>query len=106
MIIRRGAVGTSYHDIMAAAGLVDVAAERYRDWPAYSAEQVLELDPEIIVTRAGVAAGICKYPGMDHIDPCRGKGRIIELPGELLDEPGLAMLEAAEELFVLAYGAR
>jgi iron complex transport system substrate-binding protein len=102
--LQGGTVGTSYHDILVAAGLVDVAATRYRDWPAYSAEQVLELDPELIVTREGFAAGICRYPGMDRITPCRGEGRILELPGELLDEPGLAMLEAAEQLAALAYG--
>jgi len=104
--LQGGTRGTSYHDIMAAAGLVDVAAETYRDWPAYSSEQVLALAPEIIVTREGFAAGICGYPGMDHIGPCRGQGRIVELAGELLDEPGLAMLEAAEELFELVYGAQ
>jgi len=99
-----GTVGTSYHDIMTAAGLHDVAAGRYRDWPAYAPEQVLALAPDIIVTRAGFASGICGYPGMDHVGPCRGQGRIVELDGELLDEPGLAMLEAAEELFRLVYG--
>jgi iron complex transport system substrate-binding protein len=102
--LQGGTSGTSYHDIMTAAGLVDVAAERYRDWPAYAPEQVLALAPDIIVTRAGFAAGLCNYPGMDHVGPCRGQGRIIELDGELLDEPGLAMLDAAEELFALAYG--
>jgi iron complex transport system substrate-binding protein len=102
--LQGGTLGTSYHDIMTAAGLVDVAAARYRDWPAYSSEEVLALVPDLIVTRAGFAAGICSYPGMDHVGPCRGQGRIIELDGELLDEPGLAMLDAAEELFRLAYG--
>jgi iron complex transport system substrate-binding protein len=102
--LQGGTVGTSYHDILTAAGLLDVAAARYRDWPAYSAEQVLELDPQIIVTRQGYAAGICSYPGMDRIAPCRGQGRILELAGELLDEPGLGMLEAAEDLAALAYG--
>jgi iron complex transport system substrate-binding protein len=102
--LQGGTSGTSYHDIMVAAGLVDVAAESYRDWPAYSSEQVLALRPDIIVTREGFGAGICGYPGMDHIEPCRGQGRIVELTGELLDEPGLAMLDAAEELFALAYG--
>jgi iron complex transport system substrate-binding protein len=104
--LQGGTSGTSYHDIMTAAGLVDVAAEHYRAWPAYASEQVLALAPDIIVTRAGFAAGICNYPGMDHVGPCRGQGRIIELDGELLDEPGLAMLDAAEELFALAYGAQ
>jgi iron complex transport system substrate-binding protein len=101
--LQGGTRGTSYHDILVAAGLVDAAAAEYRDWPAYAAEQVLALAPEIIVTREGFADGICKYPGMDHAPPCRGQGRIVELPGELLDEPGLAMLEAAEMLFALVY---
>jgi iron complex transport system substrate-binding protein len=102
--LQGGTRGTSYHDILVAAGLIDVAAESYRDWPAYAAEQVLALAPEIIVTREGFAEGVCKYPGMDHAPPCRGQGRIVALPGELLDEPGLAMLEAAETLFTLVYG--
>ncbi len=41
---------------------------------------------------------------MDGVGPCRGRGRIVELDGELLDEPGLAMLEAAEGLFEAVYG--
>ena len=45
-----GTLGTSYHDVLVAAGLVDVAAGRYRDWPAYTAEDLLALDPEWIVT--------------------------------------------------------
>jgi iron complex transport system substrate-binding protein len=102
--LQGGTVGTAYHDIMVAAGLVDAAAPRYRDWPAYSAEQVLELGPELIVTREGFSDGVCRYPGMDHIAPCQGQGRIIELPSELLDEPGLGMLEAAEELVLRLQG--
>ena len=101
--LQGGTTGTSYHDIMTAAGLADAAAGSYRDWPAYAPEQVLALAPEIIVTRAGFAAGICAFPGMDHVGPCQEPGRIIELDGELLDEPGLAMLEAAEELFSVVY---
>ncbi len=67
--------------------------------------QVLALAPEIIVTREGSAERVCKYPGMVHAPPCHGQGRIVELPGELLDEPGLAMLEAAETLYNLVYSA-
>jgi iron complex transport system substrate-binding protein len=100
-----GTRGTSYHDILVAAGLEDVAARDYRDWPALSAEQVLALAPEIIVTRAGARERVCRYPGMDHLAPCRGEGRIVELPGELLDEAGPSMLDAAELLFALVYGS-
>jgi iron complex transport system substrate-binding protein len=99
-----GTRGTSYHDIMTAAGLEDVAARTYRGWPALSAEQVLALAPEIVVTRSDAADRLCRYPGMDHLPPCRGDGRIIELPGELLDEPGPSMLDAAELLFEIVYG--
>ncbi len=99
-----GTRGTSYHDIMTAAGLDDVAARDHQGWPALSAEEVLALAPEIVVTREGSADRICQYPGMDHLPPCRGEGRLVELPGELLDEPGAAMLDAAEQLFALVYG--
>jgi iron complex transport system substrate-binding protein len=98
-----GTRGTSYHDILTAAGLDDVAARDYRDWPALSAEKVLALAPEIVVTRAGARERVCRYPGMDRLAPCRGEGRIVELPGELLDETGPSMLEAAELLFALVY---
>ena len=101
--LQGGTAGTSYHDILVAAGLVDIAASRYRGWPAYSAEAVLAMAPEIVVTRENHTARICAYPGMDLLPPCRGQGRIVELPGDLLDEPGLAMLEAAEELFARVY---
>jgi iron complex transport system substrate-binding protein len=100
-----GTRGTSYHDIMVAAGLEDVAARDYHGWPALSAEQVLALAPDIVVTRAGAAERVCRYPGMEHLAPCRGEGRIVELPGELLDEPGPSMLDAAELLFALVYGS-
>jgi hypothetical protein len=40
---------------------------------------------------------------MEHLLGCRGEGAIVELPGELLDEPGPAMLDAAERLFSLVY---
>lgn len=101
--LQAGTRGTSYHDILIAAGLRDVADRDYQGWPALSAEQVLALAPEIIVTRAGAADRVCKYPGMEHLLGCRGEGAIVELPGELLDEPGPAMLDAAELLFSLVY---
>src|SRR5690606_12905834 len=39
-----GTKGTSYHDVLVHAGLVDAAAERYVAWPALTSEQILELD--------------------------------------------------------------
>jgi len=105
-----GTVGTSYHDVLTAAGLEDVAARSFRDWPDYSAEQMLALAPELVVTKDGMARALCAYPGLDSLPACRPSTvpvpRIVELPAALLDEPGPVMLDAAETLFDKVYGAR
>ena len=103
--VQGGTAGTALHDILSAGGLVDIAATNYRDWPSYSAEQLLALHPDLIVTKQGMSAAVCAFPGADHLPACREPDRIIELPAELLDEPGPAMLEAAEAIYHLAYGA-
>lgn len=95
-----GTAGTSYHDVLTAAGIRDVAAARYRDWPRYTPEALLELDPELIVTGAGMARALCAHSGLRALRACRpGQGRVIELDGKLLGDPSLAMLDAAELLF-------
>jgi iron complex transport system substrate-binding protein len=99
-----GTVGTSYHDVLVGAGLVDAAAASFRDWPAYSAEQIIALAPQHLVTKIGMAATLCRYPGLDHLPACRVPAGVIELPPGLLDEPGPAMLDAAELLFSKVYG--
>jgi iron complex transport system substrate-binding protein len=104
--VQGGTAGTALHDILTAGGLVDIAAADYRDWPAYSAEQLLALEPDLIVTKQGMAAAVCAFPGADHLLACREPDRIIELPAELLDEPGPAMLEAAEAIYRRVYGSK
>jgi iron complex transport system substrate-binding protein len=98
-----GTRGTSYHDVLEAAGLADVAAGEHRDWPEYTAEQVLRLAPELVVSKEGGAAALCATPGLAALAACRGSGRLIEVPAGLLDEPGPAMLDAAEWIFARAY---
>ena len=71
-----GTRGTSYHDVMSAAGLVDVAAARYHDWPAYTAEDLLALDPEWIVTSAGMGELLCRRPGLERLRACSGAGAL------------------------------
>jgi iron complex transport system substrate-binding protein len=99
-----GTVGTSYHDVLVAGGLIDAAAARYRDWPAYAPEQLLALAPQRIVTKLGMGGPLCHYPGLDRLPACRTPGAVVELPAGLLDEPGPAMLEAAERVFAAVYG--
>jgi iron complex transport system substrate-binding protein len=102
--VQGGTTGTALHDVLTAGGLLDVAAARYRDWPAYSAEQLLDLAPDLIVTKQGMSAAVCAFPGADRLAPCHEPDRIIELPAELLDEPGPALLEAAEAIYRRVYG--
>jgi iron complex transport system substrate-binding protein len=99
-----GSVGTSYHDVLVHAGLVDVAeAAGHRDWQQYSAEQVAAMDPELIVTGASFAEAVCAHPGLEHVRACRVPDHVLALPEGMLADPGPGMLDAAERLFVLAY---
>jgi iron complex transport system substrate-binding protein len=101
-----GARGTSYHDVLEHAGLHDLAAERYEGWPAFDPEQVLAFDPDVLVTKRGMARELCAAPGLSALRACRGEARIIELEAELIDDPGLPMLEAAEELRTRVHGTK
>ena len=71
--LQGGTRGTSYHDILTAAGLIDVAAEQYRDWPAYSAEQVLALSPDTIVTGKASRRGSVNTPAWTMCLPAAGR---------------------------------
>ena len=97
---------TSYHDVLGYAGLRDAAAlAGLHGWPELSAERVLALDPDVLVTRTGMALLLCRHPGLDQLRVCRADGRRVELDGALLDDPGPALLEAAEALHA-AYWVR
>ncbi len=98
-----GARRTSYHDVLTAAGIIDVAADRYEGWPELGAEQVLALDPEMFVTKRGMGAVLCSRPGLELSRPCRG-GRVVEIEGTLIDDPGLAIVETAKVLRALVHG--
>jgi iron complex transport system substrate-binding protein len=100
-----GTRGSSFHDVLTHGGLVDLAAERYRGWPHYTAEQVLQLDPEVIVTRVGMRAMLCRHAALGRLQACAGGGRrVLELPSALLADPGLGMLDAAETVYDGVYG--
>jgi iron complex transport system substrate-binding protein len=99
-----GTRGTSYHDVLTAAGLVDVAAEGgYFDWPQYRPEQIAALNPELVIGKDGMKEAICTQPGLAGLAACR-TGQVITLPGSVLEDPGMGMLDAAEQLFDRVYG--
>ena len=88
-----GTVGTAYHDVLTGAGLVDAAAERFHGWPQYSFEDLLAFDADVIVIDAGQAEVLRRLPGAQRL-----RARVIELPGELLQDPGLLIIDAVERL--------
>ncbi len=100
-----GATGTSYHDVLVAAGIDDVAAGRYHGWPQYRLEEFIALDPEVIVTMRGMGERLRRLPGLAAMRAARSPDGIIQLDGALLTDPGPAMLDAAEALFAAAYPA-
>lgn len=90
---------TSYDDVMHHAGLRNLAAAKYDGWPQYDPEQVLELDPEFIVTRDNMRRSICSQPGLEGLRACeRPELHIIELPAPLISSAGAGMLPAAQKL--------
>ncbi|WP_394845333.1 ABC transporter substrate-binding protein [Pendulispora brunnea] len=98
-----GATGTSYHDVLAFGGLMD-AASSYRDWPDFSSEQILAMDPEVIVTEDEMRPRICEHAGLGGLRACSTLGGIVELDRELTVDPGLGMLEAAQRVRRAVYG--
>jgi ABC-type Fe3+-hydroxamate transport system substrate-binding protein len=103
-----GTRGTSYHDVLTAAGLHDLAADKYRDWPQYDPEQLLSLDPPLIVTEGGMGEQICNHTWLRSLRACtKGETRpyqgIFEISRNLMGSAGLGMLDAALELRELVY---
>lgn len=98
-----GTTGSSFHDILVSAGLLDAAAGRFAEpWPRIGAEAALALDPDLIVTRQGATAELVRIPGFERLRAVQA-GAVVELPVELFDSPGLSMLDAAELLHSKAY---
>lgn len=97
-----GTVGSSYYDVLTAAGLIDVAAEHHTGWPKLSLEEVIALNPEALVLSPGSAAALRALPGVEALRAVTD-GHLLILGDALLEDPGPALLDAAEALFRLAY---
>jgi iron complex transport system substrate-binding protein len=91
--------GTSHHDVLIAAGLRDKAQAAYEDWPRYTPEMMLALDPDVIVTQDGMRQLMCRHPGLSQLRACGPGGKVVEVNGRLLDDPSLTMMDAAEAVY-------
>ncbi len=102
-----GTVGSSYHDVLSYAGIIDVAAGEYERWPNYSVEQLLKLDPPIIVTGTGTGEQLCALSALSRLTACaRERQGIVEIDGKLLSSGGLGIVDAARALRAKVYGPR
>lgn len=91
-----GTRGTSYATMLRLGGVYDLAADAgHVDWPAYTPEQLLTLDPPLIVTQAGMGAAICGHAALASVRACRPGGRVVEVQGQYHSDPGLGLVEAA-----------
>ncbi|MGH2901289.1 MAG: hypothetical protein ACRDMZ_21610, partial [Solirubrobacteraceae bacterium] len=59
--------------------------------------------PDLIVTKPGMPAELCRVPGLDRLRPCHLPGGFAEVEAAILDDPGLPMLDAAEAIFATAH---
>lgn len=91
-----GTVRTSFHDVLRAGGLIDVAAEAgYEGWPAYTSEELLTLNPQWIITNKGREDAFCRHAGFDALDACQAS-QVRGIDTDLMSDPGLGILKAAE----------
>ena len=90
---------TSYADTLRLGGVRDLAAERgFVDWPQYTAEQLLELDPPLIVTLEGMGSVIRGHALLSTLAACGPEGRIVEIDGAFNGDAGLGIVEAAYQI--------
>jgi ABC-type hemin transport system substrate-binding protein len=100
-----GTLGSSYYDVLTAAGLIDAAAigqtieqQGSQAWPRFRVEDVLVMAPDVIVTVRGKGAALCGLSGMDSVKACRDPKGVVELDEGLLNDPGPGMVAAAEAI--------
>jgi len=99
-----GTVGSSFHDVLVAGGVIDVAAEAgFRSWPAFTNEQLLSLDPPWVITNPGTEEALCRHPGLQSLRACK-LGQVRSVDTDLLTDPGLGMMEAARAVRAAVYG--
>jgi len=101
-----GTAGTNYADVLRYGGVRDLAAEAgFTAWPDYEPEQLLALDPPLIVTSDGMADAIREHALLSQLAACGPNGRIVEIDETLLGDPGLGVIEAARRVQRAVHGA-
>ncbi|MEM9380287.1 MAG: ABC transporter substrate-binding protein [Planctomycetota bacterium] len=96
---------TSYADTLFYGGVRDIAAERgFAEWPQYSAEELLGLDPPLIVTLRGMGEVLRSHAVLSRLRACGPSGRIVEIDGAYNADVGLGIVDAAQAVQDLVHG--
>lgn len=94
-----GTANTSYADLLRLAGVKDLAEDRgFVGWPRFSAEQLIQLDPPLIVMPSGRAEHVCSHALLKDLSACSTPGGIIEMPRKNHSDAGLGLVDAAHDL--------
>lgn len=102
-----GVKGSSYHDVIRFAGLHDITDEHtWRTaWPQLSIEQLLQMNPDYIITPSGRSAAIRAHPGLQDMTALI-RGQVMEVDYEILNDPGFFMYDAAQYIYDYVYGGK
>ncbi|MCB9508351.1 MAG: ABC transporter substrate-binding protein [Myxococcales bacterium] len=99
-----GTTGSSYADLLFYAGVRDLADEHgFVGWPNYSLEELLAMDPPLVVTSEGMGAAICGHSTLRRLAACRPGGRVVEVGGDYMGDPGLGLVDGALEALRLVH---
>ena len=99
-----GTKGSSYHDLLIYSGLKDLAADQgFTPWPSYTPEQVMAMNPEVIVTEYGKGASLRGIPGFHELKAFSDSGSLVELPPGA-ETIGFGLLDAVEALHETVHG--
>jgi iron complex transport system substrate-binding protein len=101
-----GTSGTSYADMLHYGGVKDLAAKHgFKEWPRYNPEQLLKMNPDLILTQAGMGEIICSHSALSFLAACQPNGHILEMAGKHHLDPGMGLVEAAAQVQELVSSA-
>jgi len=94
-----GTRSSSYADMLHYGGVQDLAeAHGYVEWPRYNPEQILEMNPDLLVTQSGMGEVICAHSTLARLAACSDSGTILELRGDYQLDPGRGLVRAASQI--------
>jgi iron complex transport system substrate-binding protein len=94
--------GTFVGDVLSRAGFSNVVPKSAGDWPRVSFETLASWDPDLVIrpdTRENAGAFTRAFTDTRwRLVPAVRDGRVVVLPGGLLERPGPRLVEALERL--------